>query len=200
MKLTPIDIANPKRASGYDHVGRNRNAFRAQVYGAPKGTTKHANGFAWWGPNRKAPDAAAQDYCDYVNGNPTALAAALKKVKRDHSAARDPMNDDEVKAALGVLRDARAQRRGREGFVYLIGEVGCWEAVKVGYSVKPAARVGELQTGNSRPLHLLAAFQGTVADERALHMKYVDDNLLLEWFKPTSALLAEFGLEIPSET
>lgn len=108
---------------------------------------------------------------------------------------RKPTNDPEVAYALGVLRDARAQRAGKQGYVYCIGERDRAVGVKVGYSVNPTARVAELQTGNPRELVLLGAIEGTEADERDLHERYVADNLIGEWFRPTAALLSEFDIE-----
>lgn len=99
--------------------------------------------------------------------------------------ARDP----ELEAALGVLRDYKAQRSGRQGYVYLISD---GTAYKVGYSVNPNKRVAELQTGNPRKLSLLAFVPGTEADEKALHAKYIADNLLQEWFTASPELRAEF--------
>lgn len=196
MKLTPADIQKPSNASGYQQVGRAGGLSGRPTNGKPWAAyANRGRKGDWRGPRRATALEAAQDYCDYVNGDPVALKAALKRAVRSSDSTRDPMDDNEVKAALGVLRDARAQRQGRQGYVYLIGEVGRWDAVKVGYSVKPSARVSELQTGNSRQLQLLAALPGTEADERALHMKYIDDNILLEWFKPSASLFAEFGLE-----
>lgn len=146
------------------------------------------------GPRRTTAEEAAQDYCDYINDLGISAPARLNTPGHER---RNPNKqyDEEVAAALGVLRDHRAQRRGRQGYVYCIGEgpTGGW-AVKVGYSVKPEARAGELQTGNPRTLHLLGKFEGTEADERALHAKYVKYNLIGEWFVATPELLGEFGL------
>lgn len=110
---------------------------------------------------------------------------------RKTQAAKDP----EVQAALGVLRDARAQRTGVNGYIYCIAAKGDVYGVKIGYSCKPEARCGELQTGNPRALALLAKIEGTVEDERRMHEKYIEDNILGEWFIPTKELLREFGLK-----
>ena len=199
-KLTPSDIKKPSNKSGFAHVtsaspGPNAGGgyverWRAVFKGAGSGQT-HA-----YGPVRRLPVQAAQDYCDYVNGDPARLTLALKRTSNP-KAARDPIDDGEVKAALGVLRDARAQRRKLPGFVYLITD---GTAVKVGYSVKPQARVSELQTGNPRELRLLATKAGTEADEAAIHQQFMADNLLLEWFKPSAALYGVFGLQFPSDS
>ena len=193
--ITPVDIANSKRKSGYDYVstaggmsraansnGKPWRAFRAAGHGKP---------VEFRGPRRSTPLEAAQDWCDYVNGLAVAPPQSLKTA--GHGAQRGSApRDEEVEAALGVLRDHRAQKRGRPGFVYCITD---GTALKVGYSVKPEARVGELQTGNPRVLRLLAKKPGTEADERALHAKYIQDNLLQEWFRPSAELLLEFGIK-----
>lgn len=100
----------------------------------------------------------------------------------------------EVQDALGVLRDHKAQRAGRQGYVYCIGEransnIGY---VKIGYSVNPEARVGELQTGNPRVLYLLAKMPGTEADERALHARFAHKNVVGEWFHGTYDVIDAF--------
>lgn len=198
------DIRNPARKSGFDHVGNsgNNKLWQANVYGGKASKAGHA----WWGPTRALPEDAAQDYCDYINGNPSAARTpALKSAK--HNGKRNPLRrDEEVEYALGVLRDARAQRAGKQGYVYLIGQKD-WRGdtivdgvrvdafVKVGYSTNPEARVPELQTGNARELVLLAKKEGTLDTEAAIHKAFIDDNVLQEWFRLSSALLSEFGLD-----
>lgn len=188
--IRPQDIANVDRASGFDHVGRHNNGrFHAQVYGG----TNNAAGHSWQGPMRPTALLAAQDYCDYANGHPELVPRAARNRPATKRAPRDPLGDDrEVQAALGVLRDRRAQRRNlSQGYVYLISD---GTAVKVGYSTKPEARVNELQTGNPRELRLLAKKEGDEAIEAMLHTRFIDDNLILEWFRPTAALLSWFGV------
>jgi hypothetical protein len=53
--------------------------------------------------------------------------------------------------------------------------------------------VAELQTGNPRELRLLAKKKGDEDVEAMLHTRFIHDNLILEWFKPTTDLLAWFG-------
>jgi hypothetical protein len=146
------------------------------------------------GPARKTPFEAAQDYCDYINsGQIPAPMPALKSAGHAGKRASLP-RDREVEYALGVLRDARAQRRGKQGYVYLIVEdVLCYG--KVGFSTNPAARVAELQTGNPRKLRLLCSKPGTEADEAALHAKYAPNNVLQEWFLITKELLLEWDVK-----
>lgn len=191
--IRPQDIANDDRQSGYDHVGFTRDVakpYHAQVYGGKN----NAAGHAWQGPARATAFEAAQDYCDHMNGQPgRPKPAARKRPAATPRTPRDKLGDDhEVQAALGVLRDARAQRRHlSQGYVYLISD---GTAVKVGYSTKPEARVNELQTGNPRELLLLAKKQGTEVTEATLHNRFIDDNLILEWFRPSTALLSWFGV------
>jgi hypothetical protein len=200
--LTPKDIENPKRTSGYKHVKRS-DARTANGHGGGKPyqarvEAKRADGRpgslpVWMGPRRATALEAAQDYCDYVNGNSTPSGPRLASA--GNSAPRDKIAvTDEYEAALGVIRDVRAQKKHHRGFVYCIGEVGEWYAVKVGFSLKPIARVSELQTGNPRPLVLLGTIKGTVSTERDLHAKYIDYNIVGEWFTPADDLLAEFGI------
>lgn len=190
MKLTPNDLIKPSNVSGFRQVGHVVGPSRGTSAGYFQAYENGGRAGDWKGPARGTALKAAYDYCERVN---TGQAAPPKRLARAAAArvARDPIEDNEVKAAYGVIRDHNAQLRGRQGFVYLISD---GEYVKVGYSVKPEARVGELQTGNARELRLLASMPGTVEDERALHLRFLDDNLLLEWFRPSPALLSEFGL------
>lgn len=192
--LTIEDIRNPSRKSGFAHVSstgtRSHPLWRAVVSPGRKG----ASDAKWRGPARRTSEEAAQDYCDYINGQRKAVVRTLKNA--GHPTRPVPARNEEVEAALGVLRDHRAQRRGTQGYVYLIGEAHDDAlAVKIGYSTNPEARVGELQAGNPRTLALLAKKPGTEADERALHARYIEHNVLLEWFRPTHELLSEFGIQ-----
>lgn len=137
---------------------------------------------------------AAQDYCDYINGQNVTPPAALKSPGHIYDIDRHS-KDPEEEAALGVLRDKRAQRQGKQGYVYLITEAlpgGGLRYAKIGYSVNPKKRVAELQTGNPRTLVLLYMMPGTEEDERQLHAKYASDNVLQEWFAITPELILEF--------
>lgn len=187
--LTPNDIRNPKRKSGYVGVAKAGPNSHWTGYEAYAGRGSYGD---FRGPRRATAEEAAQDYCDYMNGLGVATPATLNQP--GHSFRPRQEVPSEVEAALGVLRDHKAQRKGRQGYVYLIGVQGDRGGVKVGYSVNPEARVGELQTGNFRPLVLLAKFKGTEADERALHTRYLKHNLIGEWFAPSPELYEEFGL------
>lgn len=208
--LTPDDLRDPSVASGYKYVGSaspgnkrpdgsSYQFWRAKVQvqrerGLPGSRT------VWSSKTFYDPRDAAQAYCDYINGQQRPQRPV--KLNQPGHAKRDQqmVTDPEVADALGVLRDHRAQKAGRPGFIYCMTEAD-WAshpitafAVKVGYSTNPKARVGELQTGNPRELVLLAYRPGTKPDEAALHAKYIKDNMVGEWFKPSIALLAEFDL------
>lgn len=157
---------------------------------------KPAREFVRGGPNSAEPNRAERyrAYCKTCHRSRNGGAAVLNTGK--HSGKREGLlRDEEVEAALGVLRDYRAQRAGRQGYVYLIAAKNDDWAVKVGYSTNPEARVGEHQTGNGRLLELLAYKPGTQADEHKLHMKYIRDNTVCEWFRPSADLFTEFGLD-----
>lgn len=199
--LTIEDIRNPKRKSGFNYVNYDhrskKNPYRAQVGGSTS-DPRYWRAEHW----RPTAEAAAQDYCDHINGQQAATSAIRPTLKSaGHVGRRDRIERDaEVEAALGVLRDARGRRKGKQGFVYLIGELEKGQPtpyVKIGYSTKPDARPAELQTGNPRPLRVLASMPGTEGPngtEGKLQQKYIQHNELGEWFEGCEDIFAEFGL------
>lgn len=195
--LTVENIRNPQNVSGFSHVRFAKRGLRDGPNWKPyqAETHKGINGERWQGPRRSTAEEAAQDYCDYINGNEIAVAtlSTAGHETRKQQIERDP----EYESALGVIRDFKAQEKGKQGYVYLIGVEGDDYGVKIGYSVKPPARCGELQTGNPRKLFLLASFEGTLEDERRIHAAYLKDNLIGEWFRPSAGLFKEFGLRSP---
>lgn len=165
------------------------------------GCVKPAKEFVQRGPNRAEPTRAPsyRAYCkDCHRARSGATPGTLLK-SAGHGSRRPVLQrDPEVEHALGVLRDARGKAQGRQGYVYLIIEVkpgGGLQYGKVGYSTNPRARVAELQTGNPRPLALHCMKKGTEAVEAALHAKYIQHNVLQEWFSITRELLLEFDLD-----
>lgn len=69
--LTPKDIENPARKSGYDHVASPGGHGKGHGGGKPwHGIVRlsHVPNKYWHGPRRDTPEEAAQDYCDYING------------------------------------------------------------------------------------------------------------------------------------
>lgn len=199
--ITPKDIKNAKLKTGFRFVseagspGPSGGGHGTPRWFASVGRTNHKAGRTFLGPRRATPLEAAQDYCDYANGKGVTLPAKLKTAGHVAPPRRSFDDDPEVQAALGVLRDARAQRRGVQGYVYLIVEElpgGALRYGKVGFSTNPHKRVAELQTGNPRVLRLHLARPGTEADEAALHAKYAHRNVLQEWFHITKNLLLEW--------
>jgi hypothetical protein len=202
--LTPRDLENPDRESGYRHVGLNgivgKTAKPYQAYGRRvQGATGAKYVVEFRGRRRATAEEAAQDYCDFVNGNPGASAPAPSLVSAGHKGRRPRLPDDpEVQAALGVIKDARGEQAGNQGYVYCINEEhpgGGMRYVKIGFSTNPQARVAELQTGNPRPLRLHCMKEGTKVDEARIQQKYIDQNVLQEWFRPSKELLLEFDLD-----
>jgi Meiotically up-regulated gene 113 len=186
--LTPEDLANPLTKSGYRHVrkvgGQPSQPRTGNVYFQAQHMPKSGD----HGPGRKTALEAAQDYCDWANGNGVTPAKPLKSA--GHKIRRRHLTDDpEVEAALGVLRDARGQRQGNKGYVYCISD---GEYLKIGFSTNPQARVAELQTGNARKLTIVGTIEGTLEDEAALHQEFISDNVLAEWFKNTPSIVAKF--------
>jgi hypothetical protein len=196
--ITPRDLRKPRNASGYRQVGRvggqpSRGNSRT-YFQAFEGRGRTGD---WKGPARRTGLEAAQDYCDRVNGLGVVPSPSLKTAGHEYTIDKID-HDPEYQAALGVIRDRSAQRAGKRGYVYLIVEDiagGGLEYGKIGYSTNPRKRVAELQTGNPRPLRLHLMKPGTEADERAIHMKYIDDNVLQEWFRLTKPLLLEWDAE-----
>ncbi len=198
--LTVKDLVNPKRKSGFDHVqshGGGTPVDKRRWRGIAYGGKQDKSGRSWFGPSRQTAVQAAQDYCDFRNGVPITASPVLATAGHEYEIdERD--TDPEYQAALGVLRDRRAQREGRPGYVYLMTEdlpSGKMEYAKIGYSVNPRKRVAELQTGNPRKLKLLYAMPGTEDDERDLHVKYLAYNAMQEWFRISPELVLEFPQE-----
>lgn len=205
--MTIDDLRNPKRKSGFNHVSvDNGGSSRPKPYRAEVSLPKRERvvaSYEWRGPRRATPDEAAQDYCDYVKGNPLTSAPSVPTMRgglktAGHKASRTPEAiPSDVEAAYGMIRDFRAQQAGKPGYVYLIIEDNVGGSMvygKVGYSTNPQARVRELQTGNPRPLKLYCAKLGTLDDELAIHKRTAARNLhvLQEWFLIDRALLLEW--------
>lgn len=67
------------------------------------------------------------------------------------------------------------------------------EAIKIGYSAKPAKRLAGLQTANPHKLVMLGMIKGKADDEAALHSQFASHRLHGEWFNGT---ILESVLEI----
>lgn len=67
--------------------------------------------------------------------------------------------------------------------IYFAHAVGT-DLVKIGFTAgEPAKRLKELQTGCAQRLELLAAVEGTVADEAECHRKFAHLRQQGEWFR-----------------
>lgn len=215
-QITPKDIENPARPSGYTGVSYTQGGVGNRCkkpYHAQKRIGKsNGPGTRWAGPRRPL---AAQDYCDYVNSNGQPVSRRLRSA--GHKAPkRTPRTTGESAAArkLAKLRRecreleavVRAESKGSKGYVYCIGEydgmlshlrhngvIFSPKAVKIGFAQKsPHQRLRELQTGNHRKLVLIGYRRGTLADEAKLHQEFIHHNVLGEWFLPVPRLLAKF--------
>lgn len=196
--ITPNDIRNPARQSGYDHVGRNvpsKKPYQADVYGGKNDKA----GRQFKGPRRATALEAAQDYCDYVNGA-TPAAPALKQ--HGHKATRTKRAKPKYpKAVVDALEQKReidrqyAAANPRENFVYCYGETGCLDYVKVGESDDPAARVAEGQTSNPRTLVPLGHFRANQqrGADKVIHRRLAQHHHRGEWMKAHPDVLALFG-------
>lgn len=197
--ITPRDLRNPKGKTGYSYVqgdGSKTKPFQAFSYRSGGGRTRPAE---FLGSRRASAIESAQDFCDWFNGTPMNVPPALAAAGHEYT-VDETDRDPEYQAALGVMRDRKAQRSGKQGYVYLIVEDvkprrGCVVRPmfgKIGYSTNPQKRVAELQTGNPRLLKLYATIKGTEESERLIHARHIEDNVLQEWFRLTDAVLSEF--------
>jgi hypothetical protein len=171
----------------------------------------------WYGPSRATAEEAALDYCNHMNGQQAPPRPTLKSPPRQRTARSriSTARTKRIESLRKELRELEAQekkaRRGSRGFVYLVAEEHTPlrsprekfilnEGVKIGWSQEMPdvknGRLDGLQTGNLRPLILLGTIPGTVADEKALHAKHITANVRWEWFRPTPAVLSEFGWRI----
>jgi hypothetical protein len=115
---------------------------------------------------------------------------------------RTPRNPDDLTDAEKQLRAAqravakeRGSREETEGYVYCIAQAAESDsAVKIGWAEDPDLRLGALQPGNPNELYVVGRVRGFLRDERAMHAKYIDQNILGEWFRPTPELLLEFAV------
>ncbi|MDB5448227.1 MAG: hypothetical protein JWQ97_3544 [Phenylobacterium sp.] len=70
------------------------------------------------------------------------------------------------------------------------------ERVKIGFSEKPWARLGQIQIGCPTDLTLAAVMDGGRDDEAALHARFSEYHVRGEWFAET-AELADFVSRMP---
>lgn len=72
-------------------------------------------------------------------------------------------------------------------YVYFVAD-RTQNAVKIGYSASPQARLSNLQTSTPSKLELLAVIEGDLQTERHLHKRFADYRLTGEWFSLTPEL------------
>lgn len=194
--IEPKDLVNPSLKSGYDFVAYHKRT--GKYAGQIPPTRSHTGGQFQIMPMCDTALEAAQAVCDYLNGDTAAPAAPALKSAGHIYEVDEKDNDPEYLAALGLLRDRKAAKEGKQGYVYCIREAiagGGFSHVKIGYSTNPWKRVAELQTGNPRTLAIVCLKKGTEAEEKALHAKYIHLNILQEWFTVTKEMLLEFDLD-----
>lgn len=73
-----------------------------------------------------------------------------------------------------------ADTPGPKVYFLRAGESG---AVKIGFATDLRSRIRGIETGNHEELHIIAAMNGTAADEKALHKKFAAYRIRGEWFK-----------------
>jgi hypothetical protein len=177
--VTVEQLRSPSSVSGFRHVGKSTGPKPYQA------VTRYARGLTGSravGTRRATAEEAAQDYCDYLNNGRSEPVVNLASA--GHKQRRRAPGAHTGRISCGV-----------PGYVYCIGEESRNLAVKIGYAQDAEFRIADLQTGNPRKLVLLGVLRGTVADERDLHAKYIADNVLGEWFRPTAELLSEFDID-----
>ncbi len=99
-----------------------------------------------------------------------------------------PTENDRTRAGVSVvplrgLPKGTGERMTESGYVYFI-ETKCGRFVKIGYSIDPHRRIGEL--GTLRPsafdAHILGFIPGTKATEQWLHSQFQQERDNGEWF------------------
>lgn len=202
--LTPKDIENAKTQSGYDHVtaavdsrpGRtNPSPYYARAHGPAKpGGSGGAK--IWQGPRRVTAIESAQDYCDYANSGSASAPVTLKSAGHVGAPRKTPTEDPKLAEARMLQREALSGAAiDPSGWIYLIGEVGRAYAAKIGQSREhPRHRLAGLQTGNPRVLEVIGCYKvkDRDAEERALHSRFIEHNVLGEWFRITTDITNHF--------
>jgi hypothetical protein len=200
--ITPMSLRNTKRKSGFAHVGLNsspdypaKKPFQAYDGRADGPTRKHC----WKGPRRATALEAAQDYCNYINGQKMPVPITLKshghkRPKRSKKSAH-PKRVEANKLLAEAIADESADK---SGWVYCIGEKGTNRFLKVGKCAgEPMDRLIGMQTGNPRTLYIAGAYwvEDRHAEEARLHAKFIHLNHAGEWFGQDPAILGYFSAQ-----
>lgn len=202
--LTPADIKNPKRKSGYNHVhtiGAGANTQHSSVrYQASSGTKPKRAGHKtnlWRGPGRPVAGQAAQDYCDHINGLGVATPATpLTQHGHTRKRRRKVVRTQRELDAMKVLREEAAKRKTDDAnYIYLIGMKDNPSFVKIGEAFDPEDRYLGGQTFNPYTLVLLGFFEdtGKVGDKH-YHRLHAGAQHKGEWFYPADTILARFNI------
>lgn len=73
------------------------------------------------------------------------------------------------------------------GFVYF---AYCAGRIKIGFTTNVADRMASLATSSPFPVELLLTIAGDIEDEMAMHARFAEDRVNLEWFRASTDLLA----------
>lgn len=208
--LTPKDLLNPKRKSGYNYV----NSAGGEGQGHGGGKPWHAQlrvgkgdgpGAKWHGPRRVTTLEAAQDVCDFKNGQTLGVGVALKS--HGHQRPQRPKKSTHPKraAANRLIAEAKADESAdNSGYVYLIAEqydpltCGPVPLCKIGKASDHAMnRLIDMQTGNGRTLVLLGTIKtkDRHALEKQLHARFIKLNYKAEWFRLVDEIRSVFNVK-----
>lgn len=110
----------------------------------------------------------------------------------NHAKYRDLVSQEQKRRAdrerIAAVRAGDQEKR--RGYVYF---ASAGDAIKIGYSANPWARLNDLQNGSPQKFELLAVVAGTDADERSLHAEFKELRIHGEWFKRSKALLQKIN-------
>lgn len=107
----------------------------------------------------------------------------------------------ESSLAASVLTPEILERYQRnQGYVYLIHAAGT-NRYKIGRTVNPIVRLGQLQKQSPYPLRIVESFWSpdAIADEKALHSEFFESRVLGEWFELYQLTPEEFGVTLRSK-
>lgn len=108
----------------------------------------------------------------------------IKMSVQDHvsSSMNDSGTDEKIDTPLTQWRSPTV----RWPMIYFIRADS---AIKIGYSVNPEMRLGELQVGAQHDLELLGVMHGEREDEGKLHKQFANLRIRGEWFRAERVLL-----------
>jgi hypothetical protein len=93
---------------------------------------------------------------------------------------------------------AIVERQARTGRVYFMHDPAA-KLVKIGFTNDLHRRFGGVQSASGRPLVLLGAVRGEMADEKRWHRNFKRLRERGEWFRATSALLRDISAILASD-